>query len=181
MKRSVWISTAVFFSLALAPSPVVLGQAPPPEAATLQSEIARLNQSIAQLVTMLRENMERQRLDLMLRRVEILHLDLAPLQEELRSARADKRSLEEEQMRLQTLFNDLEQQMSRSHDDAQVLRTSEEDQREHDLKVQLKFLAGRVDSAEQRIVELENELADKRRQIDFFEGIVDNRMRSWTH
>jgi chromosome segregation ATPase len=142
-------------------------------------QLEQLNRSMAELVALLRESTERQRLEILLKRIELHHLDLEPLQEELRRARADKVSQEEEQMRLQALLNDLDDQAASK--EPEVLQPSDPEQRSirHGLEVQIKFLKGRIESAERKVAELENELADKRRQIDLLERMIDDRLRAW--
>lgn len=150
-------------------------------ALSLPIEIAKLNQSMTQVVALLRETIERQQIEVLLRRLELYHLDLAPLLEDLRTARSDKRTLEDELARLQVVRNDLEAQEEEANDPVLRAPGSDSASMKHDLETQIAFLKRRVASAGQQIGEIENELAAKRRPIELLGSEVDNRMRSWSH
>lgn len=184
MKKATWLRASclafALCSLSSASSQAqTQGAVPPDTAATLQAELARINQSMAQLVALLRESMERQDLEIVLKRVELHHLALAPIHEELYSARATKLSLEEEQMRLQSVLDELEEQAGLGDSSVLPALDAEKQAMKRDLEVQLKFLKGRVASAEQRVADLENELRDGQREIKTLEGILDERLRLW--
>jgi chromosome segregation ATPase len=133
---------------------------------------------MTQLVGLLRDVMERQSLDVLLKRVELHYLALAPIQEDLRSARAERRSLEDEQARLQNISSELEDQ-SELGDAEMATSAAAKKAMRRDLEIQLKFLRGRMANAEQRIAELENDLTDGQRKIEIIEAMIDERMRSW--
>lgn len=146
--------------------------------APLQAELARINQSMTQLVDMLRAATNRQSLEILLRRAELHYREMAPLQEDLRSARTEKRSLEEEHLRLQTIYNQLGEEIELGDPDMSTSVAGRKAMR-RDLEDQIRFVKTRISNAEQRVAELESEVADGRRKVEVIEGMIDDRLRSW--
>jgi hypothetical protein len=149
---------------------------PPVPAVSITDEVAELNQSVRELVTLLQKYIDRQQVELLLRRVEIGLQKIGPLEQELRDLRARRAADARE-------LNYRRTQLA-AREELESLGTpgvnSEEERKQQallkvEIEADIKLFKGRISQADQRIVELENELARENRSIQNWEAVVDQR------
>lgn len=177
MRRTAFLFIAVLVLLSALAEPARAQAARDDAAAALQKEVAQLNRSMEQIVALLRENIETQRLEILLKRVELSRLDLAPLQNELRSLRSEQGALQGEHDQIRSRLDEIEEQIAVQQEEVPQPPVSEDllnARREYEAR--LKFLKSRLQDIEARILELDNDLSSRRRQIESLEGMVDERL-----
>ena len=155
----------------------VLGQQTPspPEPASLPEQVAELNRSVKEMVALFKQYFDRQQVDYLFKRVEFSLQKMGPINEELRSLRVRKAADEEGLSQLRTALAARQTLAPRSEG------KSEEEQREVALvgaqqEAQVKLLRSRISQADQRIAELENELAQEQQNVRRWEAAIDQRL-----
>jgi chromosome segregation ATPase len=151
-----------------APSPDLHG--------SLEQQVLQLNRSVQDLVSLLREYLGRQQLDFLFKRVELSLHKIGPLQQELKSLRDRKASDEDELSQLNTVLAG-----SEALEAQEGTRPADGQDRERAIrKVQfdahLKLMRSRISQVDQRIGELESELAQEQQNIQHWEATIDQRL-----
>ncbi len=171
-KMAPWL---LVFGLAFG-SEVLGQQAPsPPVPPSLPEQVAELNRSVKELVVLFKEYFDRQQVDYLFKRVELSLQKMWPINEELRSLRVSKAADEGELGQLRTLLAARQTLASQSEG------KSEEELREvalqgAQIEAQIKLLRSRISQADQRIAELENELAQEQQNVRRWEAAIDQRL-----
>lgn len=160
-------------------------QAPPPgggEAglapAGIGEEVARLNHTLKELVALMRRQLEGQRIELLMRQVELKRAKLAPLEAALRSAQNEKEGAERELRQLQMGQEQIVDEVAANFQGGdgspeqreQMEKTVEQLSRNYAL--QLKSTKERLSSLEQRIQALESDSGAIRADLEHWESIV---------
>jgi chromosome segregation protein len=177
MSKAVVRSLAVLVLFAGSVSPGFSQAISGDAAASLQKELSQLNQSMAQLVALLRQNLETQQTEVLLKRVELSRLDLTPLENELRSLRASRDGLQEERDRVQARLDEVEAQQASRREEIPERANEELRMMMREAEAQIKLMKDRLRGLELRIVELEGDVASKRREIEVLEAAIDERLR----
>ena len=168
--------------LTLGAPPVGAAQAP----GTAAEELARLNRTVEELVAVMRQHLSGQRIELLMRQVEIKRAKVAPIEQALRAARETKENAEDQ---LRTSKYSLEQMLQSMADGfgarpggesptpeerAEMEKAIDQMTRQHEFEV--KLVRDRLAAAEDRIQELENELAPAKAELQHWEGLVDREL-----
>jgi len=163
----------ILAGLAAAPTPAT---EEPLSSAGLEQEVRDLNATLGQLVELLRRQLESSNVAMLMQRVQLMTSRIAPLEEELRSARAEQQSQ-------QSALNDLE--LSTTSFEAQMEREVEEDRitAEHARNLldqqrpvfdqRKKQIEDRLWAVEQRVIDLVQRLDTRRTEIETWEGEID--------
>lgn len=139
-----------------------------------QEELHRLNQTLKEIADLLRQHLERQETEVFLRRLDLSYQRLAPLENELRSARSEKESVASEQENLTNMLASAEEQIERESSTLEVDSGTQQMKREVEARIeQLKKQEWQV---EQRIVDLENRLARRQEDVQALEEWIDERL-----
>ena len=140
--------------------------------ASLLDEIAGLNRSLDRLVTLLEGVLQNQKVDLLLKRIELRERRIAPMESRLRGLEADLTDGEGETRRLEAM-KDREEESLR-----EALRTGVEQDIENlremirQIDMGLAHHADRMQDARRRINETENDLASSRREIAILDDML---------
>jgi hypothetical protein len=155
----------------------VLGQqaSSPPAPASLPEQVTDLNRSVKELVVLFKEYLNRQQVDYLFKRVELSLQKMGPIKEELRGLRTSKATDETELSQFQTAFAMLQTLAPQGE------AKSEEEQRQEAFVIaqreaQTKLLKRRLSQTDQRIAELENELAQEQQNAQRWEAAIDQRL-----
>jgi chromosome segregation ATPase len=142
--------------------------------APLEEQVAEVNRTLKELVVLLREQMQAQRADTLMRRLDLKVRALAPLETELAGARSECRTLQDQIVQIQTRQEQVESELD------EIGRSPAPGRPEEQLKVQkaenemiLKLLGEKLAAAEQHVLEVENDLAGRRSEIKALEEQVD--------
>lgn len=173
MRRAMWI---VALAAAAVLPPALAQEEPPAPGRTLQQEMAEVNRTLREIVDLMRLSLERHELDVLIRRLELYSRSLAPREQELRRAQANKESVEQELERMEAFMAQLEEEMARDAETGLEAPDSGLERQRADFETHQKLLKDRRWNLEQRIIELENDLTDRRRQIEALEEVVDERL-----
>ena len=175
MGRSWIVATllAVAVPAVALPAAAQQASAPEPAAAGLVEEVAGLRSSLDRLVVLLERVAEQQRVDLLLKRVELKERRLIPVASDLRSLEGDY----EDQKAIVTRYGEMLEQMEDALSD-EIRRgvdrpDSEPRQMIPQLERELQIEIERIEELERRMRRLDDELADGRREI----AILDEQLR----
>lgn len=150
--------------------------AQPPSDAGLEHEVRQLNATLGQLVELMRRQLESGNAAVLMQRVQLMTNRMAPLEEELRSARAKQSS---EQMQLDDL--ELSESSYRGHLETQIEigEITEEEARIRGYEQERmgaenqKLIENRLWAAQQRVIDLEQAIAARRAELETWEGEID--------
>jgi len=153
-----------------------LPQPSPSPTGSLEQEVTKLNRSVQELVALLREYLARQEVDLRLKRVELGLLKMGPLNQELTSLREKKSADEELLGQLRSTLTAL--QASEAEDGTSLGGVVTDDAtRKVRVEEEIKRLKRRMPETEQKIAEIESELAQEQRNLQLWETEVDRRLK----
>ena len=166
--------TLLILSAAAAGSPLA-AQAPPADAG-LEQEVRRLNVTLSELVELLRRQLESSNAAVLMQRVQLMTSRMAPAEEELRTARAALAGAEGEKEDLELSVTNFAAQIERdlaegniTDEQARLIR----EQQDAVLEQRTKQIQGRIWSARQRVIDLEQDLAVRRAELETWEGEID--------
>jgi chromosome segregation ATPase len=146
----------------------------PPEEVSPQEELRRLNATLREIADLLRQHLERQETDVFLRRLDLSYQRLAPLENELRSARSEKEGVAAEAENLASMLASAEEQIEQ---ESSVLEVDDGSQRmKREIEARVEQLRRREWQLEQQIVELENRLARRLEDVQALEEWIDERL-----
>jgi hypothetical protein len=169
-KAMVVVLAASLFLAASAPPAVSQEGAADDGAARLVKEMAALNESMREAVALMRAHLEAQKMQLLMRRIEIRHQGLIGLEEELRKNIGERNSVTEELDQLQLSMGTLDQ---RIEDEAGLPQGGEWRLMRGEMEVRIKVLKDRQYRLDQKVIDLENELNDRRAEIEEWEEAID--------
>lgn len=175
MGRSWMAESLLAAALLAAVLPAAAEQAGQPGAAPpgLVEEVAGMRSSLDRLVVLLERVAEQQKVDLLLKRVELKERRLLPVASDLRSLEGDH----EEQKVIVTRYREMLEQMEDALSD-EIRRgvdrpDSEPRQMIPELERELQIQIERIEDLERRMRRLEDELIDGRREI----AVLDEQLR----
>lgn len=165
----------------LAPTPVTGAQPPAPvpqgvSEPALGQELAGIRAALDQIAGLLRRQLEEQRLELILRRVDLAEARLTPLEGALRGARDQRLGVDQERKQLEARLEQLARQVEeddeavRDMPEGDILRFTSE------LTLEIRLLGDRLRDLDLRIVEMENEIATDRDLVRRWIDLVDRRL-----
>lgn len=176
-KVTPWLPALAFAVLASGAGAAWAQPAPNPASdpvGAVQQDVAELNRSVKELVALLREYLTRQQVDLMFKRIELCFQKMGPIQEELRGLRARRSDDEVELNQLRTAL--AAREALEPQEEPKADEDLERDVRKVQLEAEIKSLRNRISQADQRILQLENELAQEQRNVQSWEAVIDQRL-----
>jgi len=175
-------STPFFRGISLAILSIVLSagvaaeETPSPAAeppGSLEAEVAKLHQTLERIADLLEAQVDAQQLDLAIKRLEVLAGRLERSERELRNLRASRNSMKTEQIALEEHRAQAALRAENPEDE-----TPEEERRAffRQMDRQLQSLRENIADVDRQIVELENEIATQRRDLEGWQSFVDRRL-----
>ena len=113
-----------------------------------------------------------QKLELIMRRIELGTSQLALLEDDLRDALSSRTSLDREAMQMKMILDQVDNRI----EDDPAGGTPEDQRIKEDLEIQLKLLEDRKWNLEQRILDYEQDLKEGRERVSAWEELVDTRL-----
>jgi chromosome segregation ATPase len=155
-------------AVAATPEPPREQQAP-----DLAQGVSELNRSMKEIAALLRQQLEKQQTDLLMKRLEISERALSAREQDLRSAESEKSGVSEGLKEIQARLDQLDDEsdeasaggLRRENPDVLRMRT--------ELELQQKLLKDRLSAVDQRALDLENDVADLREEIRGWKELVD--------
>lgn len=139
----------------------------------LAQGVLDLNRSVQEIAALLREQLKKQQADVLMKRMEISGRALSTQEQELRSAVAARSTITDALREIQARIEQLKDVVGREAPGG-VRRPENELSREgSELDLREKLLKDRLAAAEQRVIELENDVAKRRDEIKLWEELVD--------
>ena len=165
--------SSVFLVVLALGMPAVHAQSEMPavETPALTEDVAGIRQALDRLVELLETVQRNQRVDLLLKRIELRERRLAPLQKRLAAAQGDVEGSQAERVRMRAMKEQQERQIDesvragRETDDIARRMLQEIEQVEAAMEA-------RLDDAEARVRRFEDELADGREEIEILDEIL---------
>jgi chromosome segregation ATPase len=169
------ISILILFLAGALPAAAATAQGPAvtPDGALL-AEVSSLNRSMEEIVGLLEEFLKRQQADLLMKRIQISTRGLTELERRLDGAKDERRHIEDEIQMVRQAVERLEEE-ARAEEDQPGLEEGSEDRREQESMMggHLKLLEERLQTAEIRVLELEDDLGDRLDNLAAWEELVD--------
>ncbi len=173
--------------LALASSGIVLAAAAqppaPPGETSVGVEVARLNASLQELVALMKKQLDGQRIELLMRQVELKRSKLAPFEAELRSTRAARDGAEQELQNLKVNQEQMEQSLEAelgstdgTPEQAEQMEKMVEQSLRH-FVLQTKMTRDRLASLEQKLQILDSDAATARAEVEHWEALVERELQ----
>lgn len=158
---------------------VPLSAAPPsaPTAGTIPDELSRLNHTLEHIATLLERQVDGQNLDLLLRRVEIGSRRVTSLEQQLEKAESDKRNLEDQSYRLRSQVAAMKSQLDGMSADEQAANQNNYELGMKNMKDEVKLSDFRVQQATQRVLDLQNELDARKRDLQGLQDLLDRKLQ----
>ena len=148
----------------------------PVAGAGLEREVRQLNSTLGELVELLRRQLESSNAAVLMQRVQLMTARMAPLEEELRTARAEaqsqQNSLDDLELSATSLEADLDRQVEEERITADEARGILE-QQEQVIAQRREQLDDRLWEARQRVITLEQRLKARQTEIETWEGEID--------
>ncbi len=165
--------SSVFLVVLALGMPAVHAQSEVPEVETpaLAENVAGIRQALDRLVELLETVQRNQRVDLLLKRIELRERRLAPLQKRLAAAQGDVEGSQAERVRMRAMKEQQERQIDESAragsetDDIARLMLQEIEQVEAAMEA-------RLEDAEARVRRFEDELAEGREEVEILDEIL---------
>ncbi len=176
MKRTSIAAACVSLTLLLVPVAFSQEESPAADETSLGSELKSLNETMRQIADLLQRHLETNEVDVYLKRLELGRQKLAPTESELRSAKSKKEGVEDERKSLMAWSARLEEESER--EDVSALDDSEDvsARMRRELETQVEQLKDKSWELDQKIIELENELARQKEDVEALEVWIDERL-----
>ena len=144
--------------------------------AGLEREVQELNSTLGELVELLRRQLESSNAAVLMQRVQLMTARMAPVEEELRTARAEQQSqqnaLDDLELSTTSLEADLDRQVEEERITAEEARGILEQQKQV-IDQRREQVESRLWEATQRVIDLEQRLKARRTEIETWEGEID--------
>ncbi|HEX3126008.1 MAG TPA: hypothetical protein VH394_01645 [Thermoanaerobaculia bacterium] len=137
---------------------------------TLEQEVINLDRSLQELVSLLREVLARQEVDLLFKRVELGLQKMGPLNQELADLRSRKAEDDAKLSQFRTAMAALQVP------DTSPEASEEGEVRRMQLEAEIARLKRQTSESGQRIAELENALAEEQQDVERWEAEIDRRL-----
>lgn len=158
--------------LAVAAVTVLGAQTLEPQQQDVQLELVQLNATMLEIRDVLAQQLESDSLDLLLKRSELVSSDVARIEARLRNAQEQRRSLSDDQERMRTQIEAVEDEIRTGTDDAVAEYTGYLRQMEFEVERTQR----RIRDLDGEIQELQNRLTAKQRDLRSWQDIVDRRL-----
>jgi flagellar biosynthesis chaperone FliJ len=175
--RSGALAAALTAAAAVA-APQAPADAPPsPSPADPAAGLQEVNRTLREIAALLREYLERQQIDHLMKRIELQHRSLAPLEDELRRQRAERDGVASEMKALSA-----HQALMRERLDEEEVQGAAAEQQDdwrmqvRQIEVRLALETEKVGALDQRIADLEADLAGRQAEIRAWEEMLDEAM-----
>jgi len=149
---------------------------PQPDAGSLAADVAGLNRSLRELVELTRRDLEYRETEVLLRRADMKARRLQPLEDALRSARAEREGLDQELAHMGVMLEAAERGIEAAGakgipgGDAESLRMKQE------VELRRKILQDRAWNLDQKIIDMDQERREASRLIDQWEELIDAKL-----
>jgi chromosome segregation ATPase len=154
-----------------------MGQQPgDAEIAAVAQELAALNRTMADIASLLRAQAERSEVELLLTRVELAQRAIAPREAQLETARSQLARLTQEDALLQAEYDRIDQRARSAGQPGSEVTDEQIQQERLQLDTHLKLRKDQIRSVQQRVIDLENELAGQQRALATWEEEIDRRL-----
>lgn len=142
------------------------------ELSVLAQEVAGVNRSLDRLVQMLSTMLEQQKIDLLLKRIEMRERRVLPLEQELRSARNAASEIVVEIDRLQAMLDEGESSAREALRDGQEIEAREIGQMVTQIRLNLNVVVASRDEHQRRARDLEDQIGIQRREIEDLDDLL---------
>ena len=138
---------------------------------SLPEQLARLNSTMQEIVTLLKQQIEGQETSLLIKRVELSGRTLIAKKERLRKARSEAANLEDEEASLAPMLEAIEQELAEATEDNAYsqLHLTQMEQR-------LKSIKHRRQELAQTLMLLENDVSAEEEDMEVIEAVLDDRL-----
>jgi chromosome segregation ATPase len=151
--------------------------APADPAARLVQEVGALNRNLERVATLLEEFLAKQEMDMLMKRIEFKSRRLSPLEQDLRNARQERSRREEERSSLRVQLEEMERALEDEETEgAGASHIEWPPGTKVQMETRMTFLRDALDALDLRIMELENDLASRREEIEGWEEFLDREM-----
>ncbi len=142
-----------------------------PVGAPVQEELARLNSTMLEIVTLLKKQVEGQETSLLIKRAELNGRNLIAKQERLRKARREAADLEDQEVSLARILETVEQELSEAAENGahQQLQLDQ-------MEEQLKSVKRRRQDLARELMMLENDVSSEEEDMEVLEAVLDERL-----
>ncbi len=140
----------------------------------LEQEVRKLNTTLGQLVDLLRRQLESSNAAVLMQRVQLMTTRIAPVEQELRTARAEQQGLQNELDELELAAASIEAQVEHQLEEGEI--TADEARGVLDRQMfdqRKKQVEDRLWTAQQLVIGLEQRIDSRRTEIETWEGEID--------
>lgn len=173
MKRMIAGSTLV---LMLSAAGAAAQDRPPAEEARLGPRVDELNDTLKKIVVLLEQQVRGQQTNQLMKRIELRRRSLEPLERELRGSRQALESMEADLKRVEAQQDYLDEEREKQLQAGVAADDSQLKMERRMVDLQLEELLARKETLEQRIFELENDLAGRQAELRDWEEILDEEL-----
>jgi len=139
----------------------------------LSSQVEELNRTLHEIADLLRKHLEGQQVDQLMKRIDMQTRSLAPLEQELRDARAERHGVAESLREIEAHVEFLDEQMRDTAQQPISMDDSSYAAERKRLAVQVELLRERLEASDATVYELEDRLQARRNEIRAWEELVD--------
>lgn len=160
--------------LFISAAPPAEAQAPAPvsDSATLATEMSQLNRTLDELVQLVGAILDNDRVELLIRRIELQERRLAPKEAQLRRVENNLFDVKSDVTRIQEMLDDHERALTEEIRDGKDQPDSETRQVMAQLRLALKDVTARYEETQLRQRRLEDDLAEDRERIDDLDDLL---------
>lgn len=169
------VPAALLFVFLAAPA---VAQTPTETGSDLVKEVAALRKTMEEAVALLDRALVHQRVELLLKRLDLKERRVLPLESELRGARDGLTASRNEVERFELIVEETEQRISEEVRDGTDRADSENRRLKQDLEQALAHIRRNLESDEERVRRLEDELGDRLEEIEVLEDSLQERLDS---
>ncbi len=169
MNRTAILLLGSALSLALAGA--AGAQEPAETEVSVQDQLAQLNSTMQEIVTLLKQQVQGQETSLLIKRVELSGRALMAKKERVQKAKSQLSNLEDEEASLAPMLEAMEKELSETTDDSAFsqLQTSQLEQRLKSIERKKRDLANELQT-------LENDVATEEEDMAVVEAVLDERL-----
>jgi predicted RNase H-like nuclease (RuvC/YqgF family) len=181
--RDTLAAAACFVAVLAGCAPCSAQEIPAADANAIRHELGRINQTLETIAELMRNQLEsqhaqlhQQEVEVLLRRLDIGARRLAPLEESLRKAEERKSAVDDEIRQMEAILNQLEEQIQEQSAEGNTEPSRELGHEWNMVSRRLELLRDRAWTLDQRVLELENELAGAGRDLEALERRIDEEL-----
>ena len=172
-KRLIPCLVGLLLWMAWAPAPRALEPSSGDEGSdALLVEIAGLNRSLDQLVVLLRAGLAHQKIDVLLKRIELKERRMAPLERRLGNVQDEILAIHSDLARFETMKERAEEELLDREREGNEGAMNESRYMIHELEQAIVSERAKLEELERRVPLLENELADGRDEIAILDEML---------